>query len=149
VVGGALALIAGFFVLQYPVSSGLAFVWILGAWGIIAGAIEIARALSIPSRAEQALGGAPAPTMTAGHQPFGRFELRPRRPNKQPHLHVAQFFMSRLLSPNPVPHISHNLNAQSLVLEKLELGGAAALSRRPGSRVVHRNHSGGMAGHSA
>jgi len=57
VVGGALALIAGFFVLQYPVSSGLAFVWILGAWGIIAGAIEIAMALSVRARFENGHGG--------------------------------------------------------------------------------------------
>jgi|ERR1700683_3524809 len=50
IIGGALALIAGFITLRYPVSSGLAFTWVLGFWGLVAGAMQIAMCLSAHSR---------------------------------------------------------------------------------------------------
>jgi uncharacterized membrane protein HdeD (DUF308 family) len=50
IVGGALALIAGFITLRYPVSSGFAFTWVLGLWGLVAGALQIAMCLSLHSR---------------------------------------------------------------------------------------------------
>lgn len=49
VVGGALSLIAGFIVIRYPVSSGLAFVWVLGVWGLVSGALQIAMCLNLRS----------------------------------------------------------------------------------------------------
>jgi uncharacterized membrane protein HdeD (DUF308 family) len=50
VLGGAISLIAGFIVLRYPASSGLAFVWILGVWGLVLGALQIAMCLSLKSK---------------------------------------------------------------------------------------------------
>lgn len=47
IIEGFLGVIAGFVVLQYPVSGGLAFTWILGVYGIIAGTISVASALSL------------------------------------------------------------------------------------------------------
>lgn len=47
IIMGALSIIAGFIVLRYPVSSGLAFVWVLGLWGLIAGAVQVAMCLSL------------------------------------------------------------------------------------------------------
>jgi uncharacterized membrane protein HdeD (DUF308 family) len=50
IIGGALGIIAGFIVLREPVASGLAFTWVLGLWGLISGAIQVAMALSVHSR---------------------------------------------------------------------------------------------------
>lgn len=47
VIGGVLGILAGFFVLRYPVSGGLAFVWVMGVYGIVTGSLAIAAALSI------------------------------------------------------------------------------------------------------
>ena len=47
IVGGALGIVAGFIVLRYPVSSGLAFTWVLGVWGLVVGAMQVAMALSL------------------------------------------------------------------------------------------------------
>src|SRR5216683_8245783 len=52
IIGGLLSLVAGFITLRYPVSSGLAFAWILGVWGLVAGAVQIAMCLSLRSRLE-------------------------------------------------------------------------------------------------
>ncbi len=46
---GILGIIAGFLIIRYPATTGLTYVWILGAYGIIAGALEIAGALSFKS----------------------------------------------------------------------------------------------------
>ena len=50
IVAGALSLIAGFIVLRYPASSGVAFAWVLGVWGLVAGAMQVAMALSLHHR---------------------------------------------------------------------------------------------------
>jgi len=47
IIVGALSIIAGFIILRYPVDSGLAFVWVLGLWGLIAGAVQVAMCLSL------------------------------------------------------------------------------------------------------
>jgi uncharacterized membrane protein HdeD (DUF308 family) len=60
IVAGALGVIAGFAVLRYPVSSGLAFTWILGAWGLVVGAIQVAMCLSIRAKMHEATRGASA-----------------------------------------------------------------------------------------
>jgi uncharacterized membrane protein HdeD (DUF308 family) len=49
IIAGALSLIAGFVTLRYPVSSGLAFTWVLGVWGLVAGAMQVAMCLSLRS----------------------------------------------------------------------------------------------------
>lgn len=46
IVAGALGVLAGFIILRYPVAGGLAFLWVLGVYGIIAGVLTIAAALS-------------------------------------------------------------------------------------------------------
>jgi uncharacterized membrane protein HdeD (DUF308 family) len=56
IIGGAITLIAGFITLRYPAASGLAFTWVLGVWGLVWGALQIAMCLSIRSRYEQVLG---------------------------------------------------------------------------------------------
>lgn len=53
IIGGALALIAGFVTLRYPVSSGLAFAWVLGVWGLVAGAMQVAMCLSLRSQVHE------------------------------------------------------------------------------------------------
>jgi uncharacterized membrane protein HdeD (DUF308 family) len=50
IVAGALGLIAGFAVLRYPISSGLAFAWVIGAWGLISGSIQVAMCLSMRAK---------------------------------------------------------------------------------------------------
>jgi uncharacterized membrane protein HdeD (DUF308 family) len=50
IIGGALGVIAGFIVIRYPVSSGLAFTWVLGVWALISGAIQVAMSLSVHHR---------------------------------------------------------------------------------------------------
>jgi uncharacterized membrane protein HdeD (DUF308 family) len=47
-VEGALGVVAGFMILRYSPASGLAFAWVLGVYGIIAGAIILA--LSVEAR---------------------------------------------------------------------------------------------------
>jgi uncharacterized membrane protein HdeD (DUF308 family) len=49
IIGGALTIIAGFVTLRYPVSSGLAFAWVLGVWGLVWGSLQIAMCLSLRS----------------------------------------------------------------------------------------------------
>lgn len=44
---GILGIIAGVVVLKYPVSGGIAFAWVLGVYGLIAGTLGIAAALSL------------------------------------------------------------------------------------------------------
>ncbi len=46
VVAGVLGILAGLIVLRYPVGSGLAYVWIVGIYALIAGTVGIAQALS-------------------------------------------------------------------------------------------------------
>jgi uncharacterized membrane protein HdeD (DUF308 family) len=41
-IGGALGVIAGIVVLRYPVTGGLAFIWVLGLYTIVVGSIYIA-----------------------------------------------------------------------------------------------------------
>jgi uncharacterized membrane protein HdeD (DUF308 family) len=53
VIVGVLSVIAGFIVLRYPVSSGLTFVWVLGLWGLIAGAVQVAMCLSMRSHLDE------------------------------------------------------------------------------------------------
>ena len=43
IVTGIIALLAGIVVLRYPVSSGIAFAWVLGVYALISGAITVAR----------------------------------------------------------------------------------------------------------
>lgn len=45
VIGGILALLAGFVILRYPVAGGLAFAWVFGMYGIFGGSLLIAIAL--------------------------------------------------------------------------------------------------------
>lgn len=47
IIAGILGILAGFFILRYPISGGLAFIWVIGAYGIVAGAIQIAMALTV------------------------------------------------------------------------------------------------------
>jgi len=47
IVSGILGIIAGFIVLENPVTGGIAFVWVLGVYGLIAGTINISAALSL------------------------------------------------------------------------------------------------------
>jgi len=47
VVEGILGIIAGFIVFRNPVGAGIAFTWVLGVYGLIAGTIRIAVALSL------------------------------------------------------------------------------------------------------
>lgn len=47
IIGGILGILAGFFVLRYPLEGGLAFVWVMGVYGIVAGSITIAASLSM------------------------------------------------------------------------------------------------------
>lgn len=44
---GVLAVLAGIVVLAHPVSGGIAFVWVLGVYGVIAGAVGVAMALGV------------------------------------------------------------------------------------------------------
>lgn len=46
---GLLSVVAGFVVIRYPATGGLAFVWVLGVYGLIAGALGVAMALSLHS----------------------------------------------------------------------------------------------------
>ncbi len=46
IVTGIIALLAGIVVLRYPVSSGIAFAWVVGVYALITGAITIARSLA-------------------------------------------------------------------------------------------------------
>ena len=47
-VAGALGIVAGFMILRYSPTSGLAFAWVLGVYGVIAGSIILA--LSVEAR---------------------------------------------------------------------------------------------------
>lgn len=53
IVEGVLGIIAGFIVFQNPVSAGIVFSWVLGVYGLIAGTIRIAAALSLRQTAEE------------------------------------------------------------------------------------------------
>ena len=53
IIGGVLALIAGIAVLVYPVSGGIAFVWVLGVWALVAGPVLIAIALTMKSELDK------------------------------------------------------------------------------------------------
>lgn len=46
IISGILGMIAGFVIMQNPVTGGIAFTWILGVYGIIAGTFSIASSLS-------------------------------------------------------------------------------------------------------
>ncbi len=54
IIGAALALIAGFVTLREPLSSGLAFTWVIGLWALVAGALQVAACLSLHSKLEAA-----------------------------------------------------------------------------------------------
>lgn len=47
---GALSIIVGFYMLRYPVSSGLAFIWVIGLYAIIAGPISIVMGIAKHNR---------------------------------------------------------------------------------------------------
>lgn len=53
VVAAIVAIVAGFVVLRYPVSSGLAFAWVVGVYGLIAGSITIALSFSVRDQIEK------------------------------------------------------------------------------------------------
>lgn len=46
IITGIIALLAGIVVLRYPLSSGIAFAWVVGVYALIAGAITFARSFS-------------------------------------------------------------------------------------------------------
>lgn len=46
IVTGVIGLLAGIIILRYPVSSGIAFAWVVGVYALIAGAITIARSFA-------------------------------------------------------------------------------------------------------
>jgi len=48
-IAGGLAIISGIIILRYPVSGSLAFVWVLGVYALMAGAILIATSLEVRS----------------------------------------------------------------------------------------------------
>lgn len=50
---GILGIIAGFVILRYPITGTLTFVWVIGAYGIIAGALNIASALNLRDMLEE------------------------------------------------------------------------------------------------
>ncbi len=52
IITGILGVIAGFFILRYPLAGGIAFVWVIGIYGLIGGAIRIAIALSVYAEEE-------------------------------------------------------------------------------------------------
>jgi uncharacterized membrane protein HdeD (DUF308 family) len=54
IIAGGISVVAGFIVLRYPASSGLAFTWVLGVWGLILGALQIAMCLSLKSKLDEA-----------------------------------------------------------------------------------------------
>ena len=63
VVSGSVGIVTGFIVFRNPVSAGLAFTWVLGVYGLIAGTIRIAAALSLRQTAgelEELVMGKPA-----------------------------------------------------------------------------------------
>lgn len=54
IAGGIITVLAGFATLRYPVSSGLAFTWILGLWGLLWGSLQIAMCLAVRAHIRQA-----------------------------------------------------------------------------------------------
>jgi uncharacterized membrane protein HdeD (DUF308 family) len=44
-IGGILGIVAGIIVLRYPIAGGLAYVWVLGLYALVAGSIYIALAI--------------------------------------------------------------------------------------------------------
>lgn len=57
IIGGVLAVLAGLFILFQPVSAGVAFVWVLGLYALIAGPLLIALAVDLKNGGPSA-GGA-------------------------------------------------------------------------------------------
>jgi uncharacterized membrane protein HdeD (DUF308 family) len=53
IIVGALGIMAGFIVLQNPVAGGIAFAWVLGVYGIVAGTVTIAESFAVRSAAEE------------------------------------------------------------------------------------------------
>ncbi len=53
IIGGVLGIIAGFLILRYPLTGGITYVWVIGIYGLVAGAIRIALALSVYSEVEK------------------------------------------------------------------------------------------------
>jgi uncharacterized membrane protein HdeD (DUF308 family) len=53
IVAAALSIIAGFVVLRYPESSGLAFAWVLGLWGLVTGSIQVSMCLALRAGLEE------------------------------------------------------------------------------------------------
>lgn len=47
IIAGVLGIIAGFFILRYPVTGGMAFIWVVGVYGIIVGTIQLALAIGV------------------------------------------------------------------------------------------------------
>jgi uncharacterized membrane protein HdeD (DUF308 family) len=47
IIAGVLGIFAGFFILRYPVTGGMAFIWIVGVYGIVVGTIQLALAISV------------------------------------------------------------------------------------------------------
>jgi uncharacterized membrane protein HdeD (DUF308 family) len=54
IVVGVLGIVAGIIILRYPIGSGLAYVWLLGIYAIVAGPILIARGFDAPRDARLA-----------------------------------------------------------------------------------------------
>jgi uncharacterized membrane protein HdeD (DUF308 family) len=54
VIFGAVSIIAGFLVARYPAAGGIAFIWMIGAYGLIVGALQTALALGLKSEFEKA-----------------------------------------------------------------------------------------------
>lgn len=55
IVSGVLGIVAGIIVWRYPVSGGLAFVWVLGLYALIAGSISLAFAFRVREELNNAL----------------------------------------------------------------------------------------------
>jgi uncharacterized membrane protein HdeD (DUF308 family) len=43
---GILSIVLGFYLLRYPISSSLAFIWVLGLYALIAGPLTVATAIT-------------------------------------------------------------------------------------------------------
>lgn len=84
VVSGILAVLAGIIILRSPATGGLVFVWVIGAYGIIVGALNIALALStrdIVVEVIEDIEGAVHPTLTPT-SPTRQSRKRTGRPSR-------------------------------------------------------------------
>jgi uncharacterized membrane protein HdeD (DUF308 family) len=59
-IGGVLGIIAGLIILRYPITGGLAFIWVIGLYALVVGSVYIALSVTtkeIPDNAVHALSG--------------------------------------------------------------------------------------------